>query len=285
MSRRLRCVAGAAALGLVTMAGYGIAEASTISVHVYSALAPNAFGSPNWAAWEANAVTAMENGGAATAGAPGTPAFFEQRTSVTTAEAVVTGFPSWLGQVDPGTVYGPAYANEYGNRITFPLWIDGGGSQFSISQLGFSATSTDPFNALGFSFAPGGYNYTTAYVGLDYGTDGIKGTGDDAWITSGANTQLVNELFGRGSGNSFAAYCPGCSLADQQAAINDVAAYPGSDFTFTGTYYLEENTRRLAEGSAVLAVTPVPEPASMLLLATGLVGTVRAARKSRERRK
>lgn len=95
----------------------------------------------------------------------------------------------------------------------------------------------------------------------------------------------MNELFGRGSGNSFAAYCPGCSLADQQAAINDVAAYPGSDFTFTGTYYLEENTRRLAEGSAVLAVTPVPEPASMLLLATGLVGTVRAARKSRERRK
>jgi hypothetical protein len=278
-----RFLAASALCALVLTAGR--ADAAGITINVYTALAPNAYGSPSYTAWQTNAIASMEAGITAgtPTGTPGTPTYFQTQTDVTSAQAVVTGFPSWMGTADPGTVYGSAFANELGNRMMFPLWIDGGGLPFSIADLGFTATSTDPFNALAFAYGPGSYTYSAGYVGLNYGGDGAKGGGDDVWITSGANTQLVNELFGRGSGNSFAAYCTGCTIEQQQAEIDATAAYPGTDFTFTGTYYLTSGAQRLAEGSGTFNVTaPVPEPGSMILLGTGLLGTI-ARRRSKKK--
>ncbi len=269
--------------GILLALSLGTASASSITINVYPALAPNAFGSPSYPAWQTNTVSAMMNNGAST-GTVGTPSYFEQNSNVTTSEVVVTGFPSWLGEVDPGTSFGAGYTSELGNRMTFPVWVNGGGEQFSISQMGFEATSSDPFNGLGFAFAPGNYNYSAGYVGLDY-VDGVKGNGNDVLVTGGANTKLVNELFGRGSGNSFAAYCPLCNFTDQQTAINNVAAYPGEDFSFTGLYYILSGTNRIVEGSGTFNVdgtpgaAPVPEPASLVLLGTGILATVARRRK------
>ena len=150
--------------------------------------------------------------------------------------------------------------------MTFGLAIFGtNGSQFSISQLSFNATSTDPLNAFG--FAAGAYTYGTGYVGINFGANGVLGGGDDTVVNSGPNTQLVNELFGRGSGNSFAALCSGCTPAQNQAAIDAAAASPGTPFSFRGTYSIGDFS-----GSGTFDVSAVPEPSNWVMLILGFAG-------------
>jgi hypothetical protein len=240
--------------------GYASA-ANAVSITVDTWLAPNAFGSPSFSTAEANAVQGMMNGGVATGSGPGA---FTPQSNVTSAQVVVTGFNSWLGVAGPTG----AYAAELGNRMTFAVSVIGSPtSMFSISQMSFNATSTDPGNALAFGNAAGAYNYGTGYVGVLFGADGKLGGGDDTLVTSGPNTQLVDALFGRGSGNSFAALCPGCTLAQQQAAIDDVAAYPGSPFTFTGTYTIGSDS-----GSGTFNIAAVPEPSTWAMMILGFAG-------------
>lgn len=278
MNRSL-LVAGACALAMASTAAHA---AVTITVSPW--LAPNAFGSPSYGAAAANAVDALYQG-QTTGGVAGLPTYFEVRSDVTAAETVVTGFNSWRGKADPGTVYGPAFASESGNRMTFGVSIVGDGELFSISQMGFEAHSNDAGDALGFGFGPGEYDYVAGnYIGVLYGADGVLGGGDDTFVTGGPNTQLVNAIFGRGSGNSFPAYCPGCSIADQQAQIDGVAAYmQQANLTkFTGTYYLTDGRDgRSASGSAAFNISAVPEPGVWTLLIGGFALTGSALRRRR----
>ena len=244
-----------------------------IVIDVVPWLAPNAFGSPSWGMAVTNAVTGMMNGGVAT----GTgPSAFIPNSNITAAQAIVTGFPSWMGQANPGAVYGPAYANELGNRMTFAVGIVGtAGTEFSISQLSFNSVSSDPGNALGFGYAAGSYSYSPDYVGVIYGQNGAPNT----YVTSGPSTQLVNAIFGRGSGDSYAAYCPtmgACDTAAQQAAI--AAAAIGPSYTFTGTYTIDDFS-----GSGTFNVAAVPEPSTWAMMILGFIGI--ACYGHRQRRK
>lgn len=267
------------------LAASTVALAGPIVIEVHPALSPNGFGSPNYAAWRTNALTALYNGNT-TAGTPGTPDYYEQRTQFYGNEVMVTSFPSWLGQVNPGAVFGPAFASELGNRILFGLVVNGNGTQFSISQLSFSAFSTDPLNALGFSFAAGSYNYGSDYVGILAGSDLQLFTGDDVFVTAGPNTQLVDGLIGRGSGNALWPCGPGdphpCTNdAERQIALNDMANYNGGQqYLFQGTYRITEGANVLAETTGTAAINEVPEPASGLLLGAGLLALACARRRS-----
>lgn len=249
--------------GMAVAALAASSMASAAEIIVATSLAPNVFGSPSYTGYVSNALSGL-HAGASSYGDPNSPTFYQVTSNVRSDEVVVTGFPSWMGEVDPANTVGPAYGSELGNRMHFGVRIDGEGAQFSISQLGFSATSTDPYNALAFAFGPGAFNYTNDYRGVLVGDDGLLWTNDDLFITGGANTQLVDGLIGRGPGSSFAAYCPGCSIADQQAALLETARYPGHDFQFTGVYTLGQDS-----GTGTFNIAAVPEPGTWTLLIAG----------------
>jgi hypothetical protein len=252
-----------------------MAAKSAITIDVTPSSAPNGNGSPSFSGYAANAIYALENG-LTSYGDPSSPSYYTQAPTVMSVlNNIVTGFPSWNGVANPTG----AYASELGNRLHFGLDVRGNGSLISISELSFSATSTDA-NSLGFSYSAGEYDYNASYVGWNYGTDGIRGTLDDTFITSGPNTQLVNEIVSRGSGNAWAVYVgdyPG-TLQDE---INQAAAALGSSpIDFTGTYTLGG-----VQGSATVTFEPVPEPTTMiagaLLLLPFGASTFRILRKSR----
>lgn len=249
-----------------------LTSANATIIDVTPWVAPNAFGSPSYAAAVANANYALYHN-LNSYGAAG-PEQFNAQSNVTASEVIVTGFNSWRGVAAPGA----PYQSELGNRMLFGLRIDGQGSQFSISQLSFAATSSDPGNELAFAFAQGSYNYSLDYQGILKGQDGLLFTNDDTFVTTGLNTQLVDGLVGRGSGSSFAAYCPGCTVPQQQAEIDAAAAYPGSAFTFTGAY-----TLGAATGDDTFHISAVPETSTWVMMILGFAGMgVMAQRRARK---
>jgi hypothetical protein len=232
-------------------------------INVFPSVAPNVFGSPYWSAYEANAIAALQ-GGATSAGMPNTPGFYSQvpnGTNLPVGAFTVTNFNSWLGNATPAATFGAAYGGEYGNRIHYGLHVISD-TPFSLSQLAFNLTYDDAtlsdFSV--FSVVAGTYQYTSSVVGLNYGPDGIKGTADDFFITNGANTQLIHELFSRGSGLGYEVLTsfPGATNQEKIDLYNSLIW--GTDpFTFTGTYTIGSST-----GSAYVAFN-TPEPASLAL--------------------
>jgi hypothetical protein len=253
-----------------------VASASAaITIDVTPSVAPNAFGSPSYGDYVSNAVYALGNG-LGSYGDSSLPSFYQATSGKVKAnQVIVTGFNSWLGKADPGTAFGPAYASELGNRMLFGVVISdhNDGHQFSISDLSFTAHSSDPGHVLDFTFGQGSYNYSNQYVGVVFNADGSV----NHTVTSGPNTQLVDEVIGRGSGNALDAYCSSCSTAGEQAAIDAAAGLTPHSYKFVGTYSIGGQT-----GAGAFSVG-VPEPATWatMILGLGAIGAV--ARRSRRR--
>lgn len=204
-----------------------------LTIDVIPALAPNAFGSPSWAGWESNAMAALLNN-KKSFGDPTQPTYYQASgPSISLSQILVTGFASWLGNANPGTAYGPQFAGEYGNRMHFGLHIMGNGTKFSVAQLSFDCSSSDPDNSLGFSFPAGSYDYSPARIGIIYNPNGTK-----TFVTGGDPNQLVDEFVTRGSGNAFAVYddpsFPGATL--QEKIDNALRTLP--HMQITGSYSL-----------------------------------------------
>ena len=214
-----------------------------VTITVFPALAPNRWGSPSWNAWASNAVTAILDG-YSSYGDPSSPTFYQQLTSaVPVTNNLVTSFPSWMG-VAPGSAFGPAFAQESGNRLTFGMDIKGGTNLISIAQLSFTMTSTDPSNTLDWTYSPVPYSYSglntgsanPVYLGIIYGPNG-----QNTFVTNGPPTQLVNEIITCGSGNAWwPAGTSADSIATQQSNIVACASQLGArSFFFTGTYTID----------------------------------------------
>jgi hypothetical protein len=254
-----------AALPLATVPGKA---QSFPSLHVAPSLAPNAYGSPSFAPYSVNAVNALQ-AGSITNGDPTKPTYYSTVSNITTRDIVVTGFPSWHGQANPGSVYGADFANELGNRLHFGVQIISSDIAFSLNDVQFSMNSTDAGNAFQYSGDLSGLTYEARRVGINYGKDGKKGGGDDVVYMNGEDgSSLINELDYVGIGNAFE---PDPSyMGSDQDKINQTVAYLDSlgSFDITTTYSLFE-----IEGSATVHVAPaaVPEPGALAML--GGLGT------------
>jgi len=144
------------------------------------------------------------------------PTFYQGLPAGATISAnqlVVSGFPSWLGQANPGGAFGQNFANELGNRLHFGLAVVASpGTTFSLSQLSFSMASTDPGNTFQFSGDFSDPNdptnvYSSARVGV---------RSDGTLVTSGPATQLVSALYYVGVGNAIAPDDIGATGTDQE---------------------------------------------------------------------
>lgn len=257
-----------------------VLSAQTV-IEVYPAFAPNAFGSPSYAAWYGNAVLALQTGTLLTPPAPtgsfGTPGYYEPLANnaiIPASSLSVSNFANlWLGNANASATYGAAYANELGTRLHFSIRVStpsGIGNynianQISISQLSFAATSSN--GDLDFSFAAGVYNYSDQYVGVLYGADQAFGGGDDTYITGGPNTQLVDAIVGRGSGSAYEVLSGDAGVTNQDKV--DIFASTIGNFSFSANYALGA-----ANGGANINFVAVPEPATVLagVAALGAVG-------------
>jgi hypothetical protein len=225
-------------------------------ITVFPSLGANIFGSPNYDAYRDNAITALRTG-VSQAGTPGTPGYYQQVAAgspILLTDLVVTDFNSWRGKADPGG----AFAAETGTRLYFGLSIVSTtpGERFSIDQLSFEATSTDPFNTLDYSLPAGFYEYSRDYVGVRFGPNGPE------FITSGPASQEVDALFGRGSSNAFEVLSTFPGATNQEKI--DLAFDGVAGFRYTGTYSLNGVT-----GTATVDITAVPAPPGVVLLASG----------------
>jgi hypothetical protein len=260
-----RLIFGGIFLTALALPCFSAAQAQGITITVIPALAPNVYGSPNWNAWVSNATTAIANG-FSSYGDPSSPSYYQRAPEViSVTNDIVTGFPSWNGLANPGDIFGVNFSQELGNRLQFGIDIKGGTNLISISQLSFSAHSTDPSNTLDFAFAQGSYNYGSSYVGIIYGPGGTN-----TYITSGPATQPVNEIVGRGSGNAWAVYDTSGNIASQQSNIVLCASQISDQpFNFTGTYTIGG-----VSGSNSVTLNPVVTNSGPVLGSGGITITV-----------
>lgn len=262
-------------LAAVALTGASSAVAGPVTLNVVASSAPNAYGSPSWSAYANNALNSLENNLGNIGDRSSDPTAYEAAGAVVhPGEFMVTSFNSWRGTANPGAPFG----SEYGNRMHFGLRAYGDGStRFALEDLSFEITSTDPYNALGYSgdFVGLNYNGTTRY-GVDWGADRTKGGGDDVYYLSGNGTTLVDEIVYVGVGNAF--WPQPQNGQSEQEAIDDAVAWVGSvpDFRIIGTYWIDG----YSGSDEVAAVIPLPTPA--VLGGVGLFGlaTRRARRRS-----
>ena len=206
------------------------------------------------------------------------PTFYSSTTTATTADMIVTDFPSWLGHANPGTTFGPAYANELGNRLTYGLYINGNGSTFSLSQLNFDVESTDPENAISFSGNFVGFTYDASSQNTIVGRDFSSGN----LVLDPTADEVLTELWYVGVGVAFEVDStdPGATLQDK---INATLTDPdiSSPFQINATYFLSETTSTstatvTVEPAGPFAEVTIPEPTSLFLWSAGaaLAGVV-----------
>jgi hypothetical protein len=261
---------------LTIMAGVAGAT-SAVTVDVYASSAPNYYGSPSWAGYEANGVYALENG-LSTYGDPTLPTAYAQLPAVVGANMnASTSFNSWQGNVNPTG----AFANELGNRIHFGLVAFGDGTtKIALNDLTFAINSNDAGDSMNYTGDFQGSDYNgTSRIGIIWGTGGKANPSTYTVLTSGNGTTPVDEIVYIGVGNSWWPQVTS-DLPTPAAAMNDYYATMNAEgpITITGSYSIDGFT-----GSDSVAVAPVPEPVTMVsafLAIGGLGGYIRKRMKA-----
>lgn len=269
-----------------------ISNADIEFTQVYS-IAPDRPLSPSWDSYVANMRDGLSSTGFNDAGDPATPAHFStvsgnaylQQVVVTDATGpglvhpVSRRFNSWLGQADPGTVYGAAFAGEYGSRIHAPLLVVATDGPIRIDSMSYEAFSTAQ-NGGGAPLFDGSWStFSDRSVGVtDFGTDGMLGGGDDVYVTSGNMADadiLAFASAGLGIAFQMSQQLDGTRWPDTLADADIFEAYKSQwgtllwdyrvDYTVNYTKSASSSSLRL-NGDPVL-ISAIPEPPTAAIAA------------------
>lgn len=270
-------------LAMLALLTATVASQADPVITVYPSIGPNIFSSPYADPYIANAVQGLQNNGATT-GTPGFPSLYSTTgPTVPINQIIVTNFNSWLGHLNPGTMFGPNYANETGNRIHFGVSVvstNPGTQEFSLSQLEAEIISTDSNNFLGVPREFIGGDYAPDFIGVI--TD-ANGNIIDVLDSGEVGTTPVDALFFFGYGNAFEILDTNfndpnsLSQSEFAALIGDPSLTSSVPFSLTGNYYLGN----ASGGTTVDIVGPqfiVPLPAGVWIFA-GAVSLLAARRR------
>jgi hypothetical protein len=258
----------------------GTCFGSSVTLDVYASSAPNAYGSPSWSGYCANALNGLENGLANVGDRSLDPTAYEiAPDTIPSGEIGTTTFKSWRGAANPAAPFN----NELGNRMHFGLHAYGDGeTQFKLEDLTFSMHSSDPGDTLVYEgdFIGYGFNGTTRY-GINWGADRAKGGGDDVVYTSGNGTTLIDELVYVGVGN---AWWPGGDDPNPgNPAGGAQAALDAHDYWVGQNQPLSVSCSYSIGGfSGSDSVSVVPEPSTLALLSIGGLGLMAYAWRRRK---
>lgn len=218
-------------------------------------IAPNSNTSPSWSGYLANFSTYVNSG--LEGNRSSSPSAFEVvGANVLPGNATVSSFNSWDGDASPtGT-----FTAETGNRIHNWFVIKGDTSSdfVSLSDIEYSLTSSDGIlNSSGnFSMV----NYSSAYVGVNYGTNGQFGGGDDSYSSLGqVGTDSFNAIYGIGLGVAYSEFGSGSNQQKLDNVYNYIAGSPGSNIFVNSSY---DFGSALVTSNDFLNITTVPEPSS-----------------------
>ncbi len=271
-----------------------VSNADIALMQMYS-IAPNFDpASASWNQFVNNLIAGSTSSGFNNSGAPNSPSYFRGLDDILIKgqlplawRSFTTGggreFNSWLGQANPGQVFGPAFANETGSQLHSPFLVLASGGPIRITNITthrFSAVQNGGMVPVD-SFTNN--RWSAARIGVtSFGPDGVLGGGDDSYVTSGnmADTLVLAYITtGPGIGLRISRQMDGgtwpASLADED--LFDAYSEQWGDLVhdyrldWEVNYTKDDNPSFLAlQGDTVYTV--IPEPSSALyLISCGLV--------------
>jgi len=129
----------------------------------------------------------------------------------------------WRGQLNPP----PPFNNERGNFLYVRVIIKSA-IPFNLTGVVYEVNSNEPENRFRSFGNLAGHTYTFYQPGLWYGPDGVRGTADDVWRTTGPGKDPVNELYFVGGIGAFG--------VSDQSSIAQVQSIVASQYPFTPSY-------------------------------------------------
>lgn len=212
----------------------------------------------------ANTTTGLRTNPPTAVGNPAqTPSAFVPLSSgsrVTAEQMVASGFPSWMARANPGTTFGPTFANELGNFVFFVVRVretDAAANSFRAADLAVNFTASNPTAAA--FFGPAGRQ--AGWIGDLNTTDRIGFLANGTQVSgAGSGSTFIHEFYF--TGRAVANDANGFSGTDQQrldqavAELRTLQDAPGRGFSITATYNLQGPSTPTSASGTVLVDTP-----------------------------